>query len=138
MKWKPVDNDADKPLENEMLWAQLANKANEDEGQTLLHCRYVSKHKYANGGWMNIDEDTYLENADTGEKLELFQAIGVPLAPDKHYFKKAGELKQFVLLFPRVPRFWKSFHLIEQGGAGSFRVRDIPRNDTGVYQIQLA
>ena len=137
MTWRPVSDDELKPLENEMLWSFLAQQAEESEGQTFLYCRYVSKYMYANGGWVNIDESTYLENADTGDRLELTNAIGIPVGPHRHYFKKPGELKQFLLLFPKVPKFWKSFHLVERAGAGSFRVRDIERNSSGIYHIQL-
>ena len=63
--------------------------------------------------------------------------IGIPYAPLRHYFKNGGELKQFVLLFPPIPKFWKTFHLVECAGSGSFRVRDIERKDSGIYHIQL-
>ena len=32
--------------------------------------------------------DTYLENADTFEQLELISSIGIPYSPFRHYFKK--------------------------------------------------
>jgi hypothetical protein len=103
----------------------------------MLYCRYISKTYYQNGGWVNIDEDTYLENAHTLERIDLTHAIGIPLSPRRHFFKNGGELKQFVLLFPPIPKFWKTFHLVERAGAGSFRVRDIERNSSGIYHIQL-
>jgi hypothetical protein len=137
MTWRPIDDSREESPSSEMIWTELANKADEKEGQTLFHCRYTSKYGFENGGWVNIDGDTYLENADTFEQLELLNAIGIPLSPFRHYFKNAGELKQFMLIFPRIPKYWKSFHLVERAGAGSFRVRDIQRNDSGVYHIQL-
>jgi hypothetical protein len=137
MTWRPVNDDELKPLENELLWEHLAEKAANADGQTMLYCRYISKTYYQNGGWVNIDEDTYLENAHTFERIDLTHAIGIPLSPHRHFFKNGGELKQFVLLFPPIPKFWKTFHLVERAGAGSFRVRDIERNNSGIYHIQL-
>ena len=137
MTWRPVNDDELKPLENELLWEHLAEKAANSDGQTMLYCRYISKTYYQNGGWVNIDEDTYLENAHTFERIDLTHAIGIPLSPRRHFFKNGGELKQFVLLFPPIPKFWKTFHLVERAGAGSFRVRDIERNSSGIYHIQL-
>jgi hypothetical protein len=137
MKWRPIDENEEKPVPSEMIWTELAQKASGQDGQTMINCRYISKPYYANGGWVNIDGDTYLENADTFEQLELQHVIGVPLAPFRHNFNKPGELKCFTLLFPKVPKYWKSFHLVERAGAGSFRVRDIHRNDSGIYIVQL-
>jgi hypothetical protein len=137
MKWKPIDDSKEDKKSSEMIWTELASKVDENEGQTVFHCRYVSKLFYANGGWVNIDGDTYLENADTFEQLELLNAIGIPYAPFRHYFKNAGEIKNFSLIFPKIPKYWKTFHLVERAGSGSFRVRDIMRNDLGVYHIEL-
>lgn len=137
MKWRPVGQPAEKPMENEMLWTSLAQQTEETEGQTLVHCNYVSKKEYPNGGWVNIFATTFLVNADTGEHIQLAQAMNIPVAPARHFFNRPGELKQFTLLFPRVPKFWKRFHLIEEAGPDSFQVKDIDRNDQGVYRVSL-
>ena len=125
-------------MENEMLWTALAMEAQAVEAQTLVHCRYVSKEKYRNGGWINIYPGTFLVNPDTRDRLALVQAYQVPISPARHYFKQAGQLKQFTLLFPPVPRFWQRFHLLEIADkGGGFRVTNITRNDSGVYQVEL-
>lgn len=138
MNWKPLGEREEKPLENEMLWSQLANEALNIEGQTIVHCRYISTDKFKNGGWVNICKSTFLVNADTKDFLALAKAINIPVNPGRHFFKTPGQIKQFTLLFPHVPKFWKCFHLVElvKGGAG-FKVKDIERNATGVYQIDL-
>jgi hypothetical protein len=138
MKWYPLGQPEEKPLENEMLWTDLAYKAQEVEGQTLVHCKYVSKDKYANGGWVNIYDTTFLVNPDTHDMLRLVQAYNVPISPEKHYFKQARQLKTFTLVFPRVPKHWKSFNLLEVAGkGGGFHVTNIVRNDSGIYHIEL-
>jgi len=139
MNWRPLGESEEKPLKNEMLWTKLANEALEPEGQTILHCRYVSKDKYKNGGWVNIYKSTFLLNPDTKDFLSLVKAMDIPVSPGRHFFKEPGQLKQFTLLFPYVPKHWKRFHLVElvKGGDG-FRVQDIERNASGVYQIELS
>ncbi len=138
MNWRPLGEPEEKPMENAMLWTALAFQAQASEAQTLIHCRYVSQKKYLNGGWMNIYKTTYLVNVDTKDMLKLVQAYNVPFSPARHYFKQAGQLKQFTLLFPQIPRHWKRFHLLEVADAGGgFRVSDITRNESGVYHIEL-
>ena len=139
MKWYPLGEPEEKPMANEMLWTALALQAQETEGQTLVHCKYVSQDKYQNGGWVNIYQSTYLVNSDTNDMLVMAQAYNVPISPAKHYFKQAGQLKQFTLVFPRVPKHWKRFHLLEVADSGGgFRVSDITRNESGVYHVQLS
>ena len=138
MKWHPLGEPDEKPMANEMLWTALALEAQQAEAQTLVHCSYVSQDKYKNGGWVNIFPSTFLVNPDTKDMLALAQAYNVPVSPARHYFKEAGQLKQFTLLFPQVPKHWKRFHLLEVADkGGGFRVTDITRNDRGVYQVQL-
>ena len=138
MKWHPLGEPDEKPMANEMLWTALALEAQQAEAQTLIHCSYVSQDKYKNGGWVNIYKSTFLVNPDTKDMLALAQAYNVPVSPARHYFKEAGQLKQFTLLFPQVPKHWKRFHLLEVADkGGGFRVTDITRNDRGVYQVQL-
>lgn len=138
MKWHPLGEPDEKPMANEMLWTALALEAQQAEAQTLIHCSYVSQDKYKNGGWVNIFPSTFLVNPDTKDMLALAQAYNVPVSPARHYFKEAGQLKQFTLLFPQVPKHWKRFHLLEVADkGGGFRVTDITRNDRGVYQVQL-
>lgn len=138
MQWHPLGESEEKPMENEMLWTSLALGAQATEGQTTVHCKYVSQDKYKNGGWVNIYKTTFLVNPDTKDMLPLAQAYNVPVSPARHYFKQAGQLKQFTLLFPQVPRHWKRFHLLEVAEKGGFRVTDITRNDSGVYHVQLS
>lgn len=139
MKWHPLGEPEEKPMENEMLWTFLALEGQETEGQTLIHCRYVSQDRYKNGGWVNIYKSTFLVNTDTRDMLAMTQAFNVPVHPARHFFKEAGQLKQFTLLFPPVPRHWGRFHLLEIAeSGGGFRVCDIKRNDSGVYRVELS
>lgn len=106
------------------------------EGQTIVHCRYVSKTKYINGGWVNIHPTTFLVRED--ETLPLLHAENIPMAPGMHMFKRPGEIKHFTLIFPAIPKEWKAFSFIEECSSGAgFVVRNMTRNDSGVYNIFL-
>ena len=109
-----------------------------EEGQTLIHCSYVSKEMYVNGGWVNIHPTTFLQS-DSGACISMIDAQFIPLAPQKHYFTRCGQLKQFTLLFPKIPTDWQSFDLIEKTNIGNgFVVKHIPVNDSGIYHVQLS
>jgi hypothetical protein len=107
-----------------------------EEGQTIVHCRYVSKTKYINGGWVNIHPTTFLVRED--ETLPLLHAENIPMAPGMHMSKKPGEIKHFTLIFPAIPKEWAAFSFIEEcRSGGGFVVRNMTRNDSGVYNIFL-
>jgi len=107
------------------------------EAQTIIHCKYVSKRKYINGGWVNIYPTTYLVNKE--QSLPLLHAENIPLAPNRHDFNKPGELKQFILLFPAVPSEWEYFSIIEKcRDSNGFIVSNIKRNNIGVYEISIS
>lgn len=107
-----------------------------EEAQTLVHCNYVSKIKYINGGWVNIYPTTFLVHDN--DVVPMTHAMNIPVAPHMHVFKKSGELKQFTLVFPPLPKEWDSFSLIENcGDHEGFVVINIERNNSGVYEIAL-
>jgi len=107
-----------------------------EEGQTIVHCLYVSKTKYVNGGWVNIHPTTFLVRNE--ETLPLLHAENIPMAPSMHMFKRPGELKNFTLIFPAIPKEWDQFSLIEEcSSGGGFVAKNLSRNDSGVYQVSL-
>lgn len=107
-----------------------------EEGQTIVHCLYVSKTKYINGGWVNIHPTTFLVHNE--ETLPLLHAENIPIAPSMHMFKRPGELKHFTLIFPAIPKEWGQFNLIEEcSSGGGFVVKNLLRNDSCVYQVSL-
>ena len=108
----------------------------QEESQTIVHCNYVSKRKYVNGGWVNIYPTTYLVHHN--EKLQLLHAENIPMALQMHVFKRVGELKHFTLIFPSIPKDWETFSLIEKSdGQSGFIVSNIKRNNSGIYEIAL-
>ena len=140
MSWKPLHEHTPSPeeIEEEKI-KELLSLAMTEEGQTIVHCQYRSKEKYVNGGWINIWKETYLYNKQSGSMLKMTHAIDVPIAPAKYYFKRAGDSKNFTLIFPRIPSNWDKFSLIEITDvlSPSFTVRNIERNDSGVYHVNI-
>ncbi|MEY4702705.1 MAG: hypothetical protein RIR96_602 [Bacteroidota bacterium] len=106
------------------------------DGYTIVHCHYVSKHKYINGGWVNIFPTTYLFHE--GIFLQLEHAENIPVSPAKHYFTQPGIRKSFTLYFPLLPETWDSFDLIEKTNTEKgFVHHNIIRNNSGVYNIEI-
>ena len=62
-----------------------------EESCTIVHCIYIAKTKYVNGGWVNIYPTTLIEKSGNSfDYLYLQNAMNIPIAPERHYFKKAG------------------------------------------------
>lgn len=139
-KWKPV-SDSEPGFfysEEEQLLINLIDGGLAESARTILHCKYVSKKEYVNGGWVNIHPTTYLWNRDTDDKLPLEFALYIPVAPRCHFFKKSGEIKNFSLVFPKVPPSWRHFTLVEHTPKEcGFVVYDIERNNSGVYKVDI-
>lgn len=138
MTWKPLGEKDEQSSNNEMQISKLANDALNIEGQSFIHCRYISKYEYCDGGWVNIHKTTFLMNADTKECLSLQQAINIPVSPERYFFDEPGKLKNFTLVFPFIPKYWREFHLVEYARSeDAFQVRNIARNDSGIYHIEI-
>lgn len=108
-----------------------------EESCTIVHCCSTGKKMYENGGWVNINRATFLEKSGgKSEGLSLLHAINIPLAPEKHYFKKHGDSIRFTLYFPAIPKDWTSFSLIEKSEQGNaFRAHNLTQNHTGIYVV---
>lgn len=70
------------------------------------------------GGWINISPKSYLKGNDANDRLPLLQAIGVPIAPEKHLYNGHHESLQFTLLFKGLPSSWSFFSFIEEAEEG--------------------
>ena len=127
----------------------------EEEGYTYLHCTYITSPRYTSDWWVNINADCYLTNGK--EEIKMLNAMNIPLAPKKHFFKKFGDSLQFVLIFTAVPKSWNTFNFIERtqptitrerkfdaalGGfteslqaSNGLYINNIERNSTGVYKV---
>jgi hypothetical protein len=87
---------------------------------TRIDFIYKSSMIYDNGGWIQMDSDSYIQAIGSGTKYKLVKAIGIPLAPLKHYFKRQGEYYPYTLIFPPLPKKTKAIDIIEKLAPGTY------------------
>lgn len=94
----------------------------EEEDLTRIDFVYRSGAKYVNGGWVQINRGMFIRPSGSSECLVLVRAFGIPYAPVKHYFNRAGEVLYFTLYFPALPKGTESIDIIEceHGGEDFF------------------
>lgn len=87
---------------------------------TRIDFIYKSSMIYDNGGWIQIERDSYIQPIGSSEKFKLIKAIGIPIAPLKHYFKRQGEYHPYTLIFPALPKDTKAIDIIEKLAPGTY------------------
>ena len=111
----------------------------EEQSYTIIHCTYTTSPKYNCNWWVNIYPTTYLVDRYSGEKLEMIHAIGIPLPPQKRHLQRRGDKVIFTLIFPKIPKEWSIFSLIESANNGEGLMGlNISRNDSGIYRIRIS
>ena len=68
---------------------------------------------YVNGGWVQISRESFIRTAGSKERLKLVNAINIPIAPVKHYFKSIKDSLCYTLYFPPVPKGTTTIDIIE-------------------------
>jgi hypothetical protein len=91
-----------------------------DDDYTRVDFVYIAPKKYINGGWIQIDSGCYIRPIGSEVRYKLVSAINIPLAPSKYYFKNKGQVHQFTLLFPALPKRVKQIDIIERLAEGTF------------------
>ncbi len=74
--------------------------------------------KYINGGWVCMDRNAFIRPAGTGERMLLLQAVNIPVAPAKHYFRDLKDMLCYTLIFPPLPKSVLAIDIIEAEGPG--------------------
>jgi hypothetical protein len=106
-----------------------------EDGQSIFHGIYIAKKA---DDYINLYPTTFLEDKDTGARLQMLASFNMPISPVNHDFYYIGECLKFTLLFPKIPKHWKHFDFIEIAARGiPFVVENITRNDSGIYQLYL-
>jgi len=88
--------------------------------QTRIAFYYKPPSYYHQGGWIQIDQDTYITYDNGKTKLKLIATDGIPIAPEKHYFTEANCEHIFWLIFPKMSPKVKSIDIIERNEPGSY------------------
>lgn len=91
-----------------------------DDDFTRIDFVYIAPKKYLNGGWLQIDSGCYIRPIGSEIRYKMVSAINIPLAPSKFYFKSQGQVHQFTLLFPALPKSVKQIDIIERLAEGRF------------------
>lgn len=90
------------------------------EEYTRIDFHYQSSKIYINGGWIQMDRGAYIQPVNSSQKYGLVKAIGIPIAPMKHYFKRQGEHYSYTLIFPALPKNTKKINIIEKEAPGTY------------------
>ena len=91
-----------------------------DDDFTRVDFVYIAPKKYINGGWITIDSGYFIRPIGSEVRYKLIRAINIPLAPSKYYFKSKGQVHQFTLLFPALPKNVKHIDIIERLAEGTY------------------
>jgi hypothetical protein len=91
-----------------------------DDDFTRIDFVYIAPKKYLNGVWLQIDSGCYIRPIGSEIRYKMVSAINIPLAPSKFYFKSQGQVHQFTLLFPALPKSVKQIDIIERLAEGRF------------------
>lgn len=76
------------------------------------------KNTFGSGGWANISPETAIRIPKKSEKLKLIKAKGIPISPNRHYYKSQSEVLKFKLYFPPINPGTKTLDVIEYEGSG--------------------
>jgi hypothetical protein len=87
---------------------------------TRIDFIYKSPSYYINGGWVQIERNSFIRPVGSEKKYTLIQAINIPIAPTKHFFKRSGEYLHYTLLFPALPKSTRKIDIIEKEAAGTY------------------
>lgn len=90
------------------------------EEYTRIDFIYKSSKIWDNGGWIQIEGNSYIQAKGSSEKYTLIKAIGIPLAPTKHYFKRKGQHFEYTLIFPALPKSTTCIDIIERKAPGTY------------------
>lgn len=87
---------------------------------------------------IRIWKTTFLVDRISGTRSKLIHAENISMAPVWTQIPDGREYS-FLLIFSGLPKSCKQFDMVEEiAEPGGFLVRNISRNDTDVYHIDVA
>ncbi len=87
---------------------------------TRIDFIYRSSRIYDNGGWISMERTAYISPVGTKEKYGLLKTEGIPIAPNKYYFKSQGVYHTYSLFYPPLPAGSIHIDIIEKEAPGNF------------------
>ncbi len=106
----------------------------QEESHVIVHCSFRGTFIY----WgIRIWKSTFLYAKDSKRRSKLLHCENITLYPTWTPIAR-GQTIIFTLIFSRLPKSCKEFDLIEKiPEAGGFELRNIQRNKSDVYIIDL-
>lgn len=105
-----------------------------EEGCVYVHCRCANR-----GGdlLVRIWRTTYLIDHHSSAKPQLLHVENITIAPQWLQVPK-GATHNFLLIFGSLPKSCTQFDLVEDiPQPGGFEIKNINRNETDVYHIDI-
>lgn len=105
-----------------------------EEGCIYVHCRCGS---HGEDMLVRIWKTTFLVDHHSSAKVQLLHAENITIAPQWMALPK-GTSHHFLLVFGSLPKSCKQFDLIEEiPQPGGFEIRNINRNESDIYHINI-
>ena len=105
------------------------------EGQVIVHCHFKNE-SFFNVS-IRIWKTTFLIPINSKDKSKLMHAENISLYP-VYTQVKAYQSHHFTLVFSSLPKDCSLFHLIEEiPEPGAFEIKNISRNQTDIYHVNI-
>ncbi len=88
--------------------------------ETILHFTYS-----AISEWVNINDSIHIQGIKDNKKYYLIKAEGIPISPNKYYFKDSNPYLKFKLHFEKIDPSIQEFDLIECSNNYCFNLYDV-------------
>ncbi len=119
-------------VDTEILAAVSASTM--EEGCVYVHCRCANP---GDDMLVRIWKTTFLIDHHSSAKPQLLHAENITIAPQWLLVPK-GATHNFLLIFGSLPKSCTQFDLVEEiPQPGGFEIRDIKRNESDVYHIDI-
>jgi hypothetical protein len=107
----------------------------------LMEDSFVYVHCHFQNDWkemlIRIWRTTFLIDAASSTRVQMIHAENISLAPQWTLIPD-HQRYTFLLIFSGLPKSCKRFDLVEEiAQPGGFYIKDIPRNETDVYHVDL-
>ena len=104
-----------------------------EESQVIVHCTF-----YGYGSLIRIWQSTFLFSHESSHVSKLVHHENITLYPNWMEVSPTGTTK-FTLVFTALPKSCKKFDLIEKiPQSGGFECRNINRNKTDIYKVEIS
>lgn len=113
-------------------------KQTERERQIILQCTILPGTLSGVIGPVRIWPTTYLIDHENNYRSQLIAAWNISLYPDWHQVSFEKKIHRITLVFSGLHQDCKQFDLVEDiPEKGAFVMRNITRNQLGVYEVQI-